>query len=281
MQIGINLMLWTATPGAQHAELLGKLRSIGYELVELPLFAPATFPVEDVRRMLADTGLDVTCSGAIPPGSSLIAEDSGEAERATDYMKRSIDVCAALGAPIFCGPFYHPVGVFTGIAPTADERSRYIERLRPIAEHAEQANVRLAIEPLNRFETHFLNTLHDASILIGKVAHPAAGILSDTFHQHIEESDSATALQSAHAIIHVHASENHRGCPGHGQVAWSEWASALWSMGYNSRIVVESFGAGLPELAAATRVWRDLTGDPLVLAAHALSHLRTTLGRLA
>ncbi|MBV9868052.1 MAG: sugar phosphate isomerase/epimerase [Abitibacteriaceae bacterium] len=278
MQIGINVMLWTASPGKAHHKLLAQLCSIGYDLVELPVFSPTTFPVHEVREILEATGLAVTCSGALPPESSLISADTREAQCGTDYMQRSIDVCAALGAPIFCGPLFHPVGSFTGHAPTAEERSRYIERMRPLADYAAARNVRIAIEPLNRFETHFLNTLGDGSDIVRELAHPAVGLLSDTFHQHIEETDASTPLKAARdAVIHVHASENHRGCPGRGQVRWEEWAGALKAMGYDGRVVVESFGAGLPELAAATRVWRDLTGDPLVLAGEALPFVQKTL----
>lgn len=278
MQIGINLMLWTAAAGPEHRELMRRLHAIGYDLVELPVFAPDTFPTAQVRSMLQETGLGATCSGAVPPGSSLITADEGEAQRGSDYLRRCLDVCAAIGAPILCGPLYHPVGVFTGSAPTSDERSRYLERLRPLADHAEAVGVSIAIEPLNRFETHFLNTLTDGTALVRELAHPAVGLLADTFHQHIEEADSPATLQAAgETVIHVHASENHRGCPGRGQVYWGEWACALRAIGYDDRIVVESFGAGLPELAAATRVWRDLTGDPLTLAADALAHLRATL----
>ena len=280
MQIGINLMLWTASAGAEHTQLLEQLRAIGYDLVELPLFAPASYPVSDMQRILADTGLGVTGCGALPAEASLIAEDAATAERGVDYLMRTIDVCAALGAPILCGPLYHPVGSFTGTAPTADEKSRYIERMRSIADHAAQANVRLAVEPLNRFETHFINTLADASALAREIAHPAVGLLSDTFHQHIEEQDSSAALQAASdVVIHVHASENHRGCPGRGQVRWKEWAQTLHATGYDGRVVIESFGAGLPELAAATRVWRDLTGDPLVLATEAFPFVQKTLNQ--
>lgn len=280
MQIGINVMLWTANPNPEHRALLGQLRSIGYDLVELPVFSPLTFPAQEMRRMLEAIGLAVTCSGALPPESSLIAADAGAAQRGSDYMQRSLDVCATLGAPIFCGPLFHPVGSFTGHAPTADERSRYVERMRPLADYAAARNVRIAVEPLNRFETHFLNTLSDAITVIREIGHPAVGLLSDTFHQHIEEVDASGPLQAVgESVIHVHASENHRGCPGRGQVRWTEWAGALRAMGYNGRVVVESFGAGLPELAAATRVWRDLTGDPLVLAAEALPFIKRTLNQ--
>ena len=278
MQFGMNVMLWTATPGAEHATLLAQLRGIGYDLVELPIFAPENFPSGLVRQILTDTGLDVTGCGALPPGSSLIAEGDGQAQLATDYMMRCLDACAEIGAPTFIGPVYHPVGSFTGVAPTADERNRYVERMQPIADHARQAGVKIAIEPLNRFETHFLNTLADAAAVARAINHPAVGIMSDTFHQHIEEKDTAAAMRDAQdVIIHVHASESHRGCPGTGQVHWDKWAATLHAMDYDGRVVVESFGAGLPELAAATRVWRDLTGDPLVLAQEALPFVRRTL----
>lgn len=275
-------MLWTASVGPEHAELFNKLRTTGYDLLELPVFAPVSFPTTEVRRMLENEGLGVTACGALPPESSLIAADTKAAQRGTEYLLRCIDVCAAIGARILCGPLYHPVGSFTGNPPTADEKSRYIERMRSLADHAAQANVQLAVEPLNRFETHFLNTLADASAVAREIGHPAVGIHSDTFHQHIEEKDSAAALEAAaDVVIHVHASENHRGCPGRGQVRWSEWATTLHQVGYNDRVVVESFGAGLPELAAATRVWRDLTGDPLVLAAEALPFVQKTLHQTA
>ncbi len=278
MQIGMNLLLWTANPSAEHAELMAKLRGIGYELVELPIFAPANFPVADVRKILTDNGLDATATGALPGDATLISDDENAARRGEEYMKGAIDVCAEIGAAILAGPLYHPVGSFSGVAPTTDEKQRYIERLRPLADHAQSVGVKLAVEPLNRFETHFLNTLADGAALVREINHPAVGILSDTFHQHIEERNSAAALlAAADTVIHVHASENHRGTPGKGQVAWSEWAKTLHAMGYDKRVVIESFGAGLPELAAATRVWRDLTGDPLVLAADALPHVRKSL----
>ena len=97
MQIGMNVMLWTASPGPEHGVLFEKLRAIGYDLVELPVFAPADFPAAVVLDLLDEHGLGVTCSGALPPHSSLIAESDDEARLATDYMMRSIDVCASSG----------------------------------------------------------------------------------------------------------------------------------------------------------------------------------------
>ncbi len=276
MQFGMNLMLWTANPDASHAQLLAQLRGFGYDLVELPIFAPADFPVADVKKSLADNGLGAVGCSALPADASLISADAGEAQRGMDFLKGSIDVCSQLGATVLCGPLYHPVGSFTGEPPTADERNRYIERMQQLAPHAQAANVKLAVEPLNRFETHFLNLLDDAAAITRAINHPFIGVHSDTFHQGIEEQDSAAAwTKNRDQIIHVHASENHRGCPGKGQVRWDDWARTLKEHNYDGAIVIESFGSGLPELAAATRVWRDLTGDPLVLAREGLNFVKS------
>ncbi|HEY0073098.1 MAG TPA: sugar phosphate isomerase/epimerase family protein [Abditibacteriaceae bacterium] len=276
MQFGMNLMLWTANPDASHAELLGQLRGFGYDLVELPIFAPANFPVADIKKLLDDNGLGAIGCSALPGDASLISADAGEAQRGMDFLKGSMDVCSQLGAKVLCGPLYHPVGSFTGVAPTQDERSRYIERMQQLGEHAQQANVKLAVEPLNRFETHFLNLLSDAAATTRAINHPFVGIHSDTFHQGIEEQDSSKAwVENKDQIIHVHASENHRGTPGKGQVRWDDWAQTLKAHNYDGAVVIESFGSGLPELAAATRVWRDLTGDPLVLAREGLNFVKS------
>ena len=276
MQFGMNLMLWTANPSVEHAELLKQLRGFGYDLVEIPIFAPDSFPVSDIKKLLDDNGLTSTGCSALPADASLISADADEAGRGMDFLKGSIDVCAQLGARVLCGPLYNPVGSFTGLAPTPDERSRYIERMQKLAPHAESANVKLAVEPLNRFETHFLNLLDDAAQVTRAINHPFIGVHSDTFHQGIEENDSCAAwTRNKDQINHVHASENHRGCPGRGQVRWDDWAQTLKEHNYDDAIVIESFGSGLPELAAATRVWRDLTGDPLVLAREGLNFVKS------
>jgi D-psicose/D-tagatose/L-ribulose 3-epimerase len=278
MEIGINLMLWTARPGLEHAQLCANLRAIGYDLVELPIFEPGAFPALAMQRMLADAGLGVTCSGALPSGASLVSDQPAETQRARDYLVVCIDVCAALGARILCGPLYHPVGAFTGAPPTGEERRRFVEHILPVADYAAAAGVCLAIEPLNRFETHFLNTLADGAAIVRTARHPALRLMADTFHQHIEETSLAEALLAAGDVLcHIHASENHRGCPGRGQVRWAELARALRDMEYGGAVVVESFGAALPELAAATRIWRDIAGDPLKLAADAWLFTRDLL----
>jgi D-psicose/D-tagatose/L-ribulose 3-epimerase len=137
-------------------------------------------------------------------------------------------------------------------------------------------NVTLAIEPLNRFETYFLNTMADARALCDAVDHPRIGILFDTFHGNIEEKNIGDAVSDAgKRLAHVHACENDRGTPGTGHVAWDELRDSLNGIGYDDWLVIESFGFAIPEIAAAACIWRDLAPSPEALAWEGLNFLRS------
>lgn len=185
-----------------------------------------------------------------------------------------VECAAALGAPTLSGPIHSAIGEFTGRGPQREEIARSAEVLGRVAAHGRTSGVRLAIEPLNRFECYLLNDLASAAAFARLVA-PDAGVLYDTFHAHIEEKDVAAAIAAyADRIALVHVSENDRSTPGRGQVRWRENFAALKSAGYRGPLIVEAFGLALPALSAATRIWRRMFDDEFVLAAEALAFMR-------
>ena len=159
-----------------------------------------------------------------------------------------------------CGPYHSPLGVFSGNGPTEDEKTRAADVLRQAAEFAQQHKVMLAIEYLNRFECYFLTTAADAKALVQRVNHPQ--LPHDVRHlprQHRGEGHRGRRSRpSPTAVVHVHISENDRGTPGTGHVHWDETFRALKKVGYDGWLVIEAFGRALPDLAAATKVWRNL-----------------------
>ena len=127
------------------------------------------------------------------------------------------------------------------------------------ADDAQKANVKLAIEYLNRFECYFLTTAEQAKELVKAVGHPYFSSMYDTFHANIEEKDIVKTIKSfSGSFIHVHISENDRGTPGTGHVPWDDTFRTLRELKYDGWMTIESFGRALPDLAAATKVWRDL-----------------------
>jgi D-psicose/D-tagatose/L-ribulose 3-epimerase len=173
-------------------------------------------------------------------------------------MKWAIDCLQAANGTLLCGPFYQPLGEFTGEPPTAVEREGVVEVHKAAADYAAAASIRLGVEPLNRFECYVLNTAADGADLVRKVGKPNYGMLYDTFHANIEEKDPVGAVGRNFAEInHVHLAENDRGTPGKGHVPWTETLRAFKQGGYDGWFAIEAFGRALPALAAATRVWRD------------------------
>ena len=274
MKIGINTLLWTASFDGSHLDLLPRIKEAGFDGVEIARFAFDDFPVIDVRRALEENGLQCVMCSALTGRTSLADADTHAA--ALHFLKQGIRTAADLGAKLFVGPFCSPVGYLTGRRRTQDEWGRVIDGLRTLTPILEDADVTMAVEPLNRFETFFLNTAHDARELADAVSHPRVGILLDTFHTNIEEKSIGVAVELlGDHLVHVHACENDRGVPGTGHIEWPDLFTALRKLNYNGWLVIESFGFAIPEIATAACIWRDLASSPEAIAWDGLSFLRS------
>src|SRR5712691_3749954 len=230
MKLGMNMLLWsTDVSGPEFVPIFEMLRDVGYDGIEVPIFGGAD--VDELARL----GERLDALGLVPLGvtarseaDSPISPDPQVRARALAATNAAVDGCAALGAKTLCGPIEAPLGVFSGTGPTDEERARSVEYLRAAAEYAASRDVTLVVEYLNRFEMYLVNCAADAAALVRAVDHPNCRLMYDTFHAHIEEKDPRSALHDcADLLVHVHASENDRGTPGTGQVAWDLTFSTL------------------------------------------------------
>lgn len=263
MKIGINLLLWTGHVTQELAPLFKALKDTGFDGVEVPIFDasdPAHFA--ELGRLLDDLGLERTVTTTIPDAAhDPTSSDPAAREAGYDHIARVVECCAALNAQVLAGPWYQPLGIFSGQGATQGELERCAEVHRRVAPLARGAGLTCALEVLNRFECYMLNTCEQASAYLDLLGEPGFGIHFDTFHAHIEERDSVAAVTGAWQrghLRHVHISENDRGTPGRGQARIAETISALKALGYDDWLTIEAFGRGVPELAAATRIWREL-----------------------
>ncbi len=258
MKVGMNLLLWATHVTEEHFPILEKLKAAGCDGVEVPIFEGDPAHFQKIGKALDSAGLECTSVTVIPDDAhSPVSPDPKNRQAAVDYLKQRIDCSAAMGSQVLCGPFHQPLGQFTGQGPTDDENKWAAEVHRQAAEYAQQANLVLAIEYLNRFECYFLNTLADAAAHVERVWHPNFGTMYDTFHANIEEKDPVGVIEPhIKAIRHVHISANDRGTPGKDHVDWKGVFKALKAGGYDGWLTIEAFGQALPDLAAATRVWR-------------------------
>lgn len=155
------------------------------------------------------------------------------------------------------------------------ERRRTVQALKELGDYAGERGVRLALEPLNRFETDMINTTEQALALIEEIGSPHVGLHLDTFHMHIEEKSSADAVRMAgRHVFHFHACENDRGIPGSGQVAWRAVADALRDIAYDGAVVIESFTPKVRSIAQAVSLWRPIAPDQDAIARDGLQFLK-------
>ena len=273
ISLGVNLMAWTGSVDAAALALLPGIAELGYDGVELPVFAPETVDSTVVRRALETNRLAATVSTALPRGASLLEPDQRAA--GVDLLARIAALAAECGASVVCGPIYAPVGQLPGRPRTQEEWDSCVAGLRAAGERAANHGVTLAVELLNRFETHFVNTTADGIALVEHVAHPNVTLHLDTFHLNIEEKSLASAIERAGSrLAHLHAAENDRGVVGSGHIDWPGIAASLHRIGYSGWVTAETFTGSIPEIAAATAIWRPIVPDGWTYARESLRTLR-------
>ena len=279
VRFGLNLLVYTATFSKDRIDLIPKVAEMGYDGVEIPFNNLDILDPQATRKARESAGMGLTVCAVMMPGTSITSTDPAERRVGVERLKRMVDIAAEMGGDTVAGPLYAPVRELTGRARTGDEWRWAVEGLRAGAEHAGGAGLTMAIEPLNRFETHVINTAADAARLVEEVDHPSLKVQIDTFHANIEEKDTAAAIRATGALLgHFHASESDRGVPGTGQVRWDDCFAALRDVGYDGWVTIESFATGIVDLCAAACIWRPIYESADGLAKEGLAFLKAKAG---
>lgn len=279
MKYGMNLLLWGGEINDDMLPTLEGLKAAGYDGVEIPLFN-LDLDYAAWGKRLDDLGLERTAVTVRNLEDNPISDDSAVRGKGVELTKKTLDCCAAAGVQTLCGPYHSALGHFSGAGPTKDEWAWGVESMRAVAEHAGSVGVKLGVEALNRFECYFLNAHADAARFARDVDHPACGMMYDTFHSNIEEKDiEGTLSEIKDKLVHIHISENDRSTPGAGNVNWEKNWRGIGNIDYDGWLVIEAFGLALPELAAATRIWRRMFDDEMQLATEGLAFMKASVAK--
>lgn len=274
MKYGMNLLLWSGEVTDEMLPVCEQLKNAGYDGVELPMFN-LDLDYAALGSKLDDLGLARTAVTIRGEEDNPISPDASVRQKGIDLTKQTLDCCAAAGVETLVGPYHSALGYFSGAGPTEDEWKWGVDSMRQVAEHAGSVGVRLGVEALNRFECYFLNTHADSARFAREVDHEACGMMYDTFHSNIEEKSVTDAVKAGgDKLFHIHISENDRSTPGQGGVRWDENFDAIVESGYDGWLVIEAFGLALPEIAAATKIWRRMYKDEITLATEGLNFMK-------
>lgn len=281
MKFGVNTFVWVSPfTTAAARDLAPKVKALGFDILELACETPDLIDVGEVGKVIRDNGLEAIVCGAWGPDRDIANADPRPVMASKDYIRWLIDAAAELGSPTVCGPMYSGVGKahLDDQSARRAEWQRSVEGIREMAQVAADKGVRLALEPLNRFETDMINIVDQGLDFIDDVGRSNVGLHLDTFHMHLEERSSGAAIRKASdRIFHFHACENDRGVPGTGQVHWLEVAAALKDVRYPGPVVIESFTAQVKEIARAVCIWREIAPSQDAIASDGLKFLRSIL----
>jgi len=278
--LGVNTWVWTSPlTDASLAELAPRIADWGFDVIELPVENPGDWDPARAATLLGDLGLAASVVLVMGDGRELVATDATTVLSTQDYLRHVVDVARAVGSPTIAGPAYASVGR-TWRMSAEERQTRYAELrdgLAPVVEHAAAAGVRLAVEPLNRYETSLINTVDQALDALRGMP-DACGIALDIYHMNIEETDIAAAVRRAGArVAHVQVCANDRGAPGADHLDWPGFVGALDDVGYTGPLVIESFTAENATIATAASVWRPLASTQDAIATEGLEFLRKVM----
>lgn len=280
MKFGANTWIWLSPFSAESLHLIQKIAEFGFDVVEIPIDNINLIDFKKTRLAIKRAGLECSICGAFGPNRDIISEHESIRINGQKYIKDCIRACAELGSHIFAGPVYSAVGKACLISKKQKkyEWDLCVQTLKGLGDFAEYNDVTICVEPLNRFETSFINLVDDVVWLVREVGSPSVKIHLDTFHMNIEEKNMESAIKKAGKdLYHFHACENDRGIPGSGNIDWNGIARGLKDINYDNYIVIESFSPGVKEISKAAAIWRPLAKTQDSIAKEGLEFLKKLL----
>jgi D-psicose/D-tagatose/L-ribulose 3-epimerase len=251
--------------------------AIGYEIIEVPLFDPASTDLERTRELLRRHKLTPSVSLGLTAETDISSADLAISRAGIAQLHKVVDATAFIGGTVVAGVIGSAWQKYLAPATDAGYRNA-VSGLREVAQEARAKGVVLAVEVVNRFESNLLNTAAQALRFVEAIGEDNVGVHLDTFHMHIEEADAAAAIRSCgSALRYFHVNENHRGYLDAGSIDFAPIFRALVTARYAGAISFEAFSSATctPAIAGKAAIWRSVFEDGADVATRALDFLKS------
>jgi D-psicose/D-tagatose/L-ribulose 3-epimerase len=269
---GIHSSIWTMRWTPQAAEqAVGEAVRHGFDFVEVALLDPAIVDAAHSAKLFETSGVKAVCSLGLPEA----CWPSRDPQPGIDFLRIALEKTAAMGAQALTGVTYGGIGERSGAPPTERELDNVARCLEATAKYAKSLGIAFGIEPVNRYETHLINTGWQAVEMLDRVGADNLFIHLDTYHMNIEEKGAANGILAARDHLrYIHLSESDRGVPGKGTCDWDEIYATLAAIDFKGGLAMESFMNMPPELAFGLSVWRPVADSTEEVIGQGLPFLR-------
>lgn len=276
-KFGVDTFIWSEAFSEKDLWIIPKAKELGFEVLDISISHPENFPTGLVKKKIEEVGIEVVTTTTLGENTNLISPDPDIRAQGIKHMKLLVDINVELGSKITGGVNYAAWGYLPGRPRTEEEWNWSIAAMREVAEYAKKkSDLVIAVEPVNRFETHFLNIAEDAVRYCQEVGIGNVKVHLDSFHMIREETSFRGAVETCgkEYLGYVHVCESNRGIPGTGLVPWREFFQALKDIGYSGPLVIESFDPSFEELNRQCAIWRKLASSGEELAIKGLQNLK-------
>ena len=278
-KLGINLWNWVNDASEKEKDLISRAAEAGYKAVEIGM-NKSSLDVSAVKEQKSEYKIEVSLCAFMVQGRDISNFDPEIRKNTKSYITKCLKTAEKTGAIAFSGPLFAGGGK-THLLSVDDKKREWdlaVEGLCEMADVARDCGTLLCIEPLNRYRTSVVNTVSQALAMVKEIDRDNVGILFDTFHAEIEESDTGEALETvlkAGKLFHFHASDSNRGVPGKGHVDWLNIFSVLNEYNYSGHITIETFMPG-----GLDSGWCDSEFDRDKAASEGLKNIRSFLNKI-
>jgi D-psicose/D-tagatose/L-ribulose 3-epimerase len=276
-KFGVDSLIWSEDFSDKDLWIIPKAKDVGFNVIDINISNPQTFPTRQVKEKTLEAGIEIVTSFGLSKEANTISPDPEIRAKGVNVLKRVVDINVELGSKILGGIPYAAWGYLTGKPRTNQEWDWSIEAMREVAYYAqEKDDLIIAVECVNRFETHFLNIAEDGVKYCKEVGTKNMKVHLDSFHMIREEESFSKAVETCgkEFLGYVHVCENNRGIPGTGLVPWKEFLTAIKGVGYTGPLVIESFDPGFEKLNRLCAIWRIFAESGEALAVEGLKNLK-------
>ncbi len=283
-KFGVDSFIWAENFTEKDLWVVGKAREIGFDYMDFAIAHPKNFPTDKVLEEIKKHNIIPVTSTTLDKETNLASPDAAIRKNGIESLKLLVDINYKLGSKILGGVNYAGWGCLSGKPPTEDEYKWSADAMREVAEYAlKNGDLIIAVEAVNRFETHMINTAEQGVSYCKRVGAKNLKVHLDCFHMNIEETNfaDAVAVCGKEYLGYVHVNESNRGIPGTGLVRWKEFFEALAKVGYYKPLVIESFDPNFEELSKNCAIWRRFTDTGEELAIQGLANLKKIAATVA
>jgi len=241
-----------------------KCKKAGYKSVEVSLLGQTPESAIKIAKLANDLNISLTCTTGLSKDEDISSSNSVVRQNGVEALKRAIDMTSIMEANLLTGVVHAAWGISNSMGKDKEAKFKNSsDSIKKISNLLIEKNIKLGIEPLNRYESDFINTVDEGIRLCELINHPNVGLLLDAYHMNIEEKNICQSIEKARSkLLHFQVAENDRGVPGSGSINWSEIFNTLKRINYKGYVSLEMFIQPEVDTSKDLFTWRNIEDDP-------------------